>query len=175
MLQKNVTDLAADADAIRRFRYGIIDCRAGRLQHIRLRAWPKWIAIDELLWGRLAHRWSQGDRCRIYYNQPRRASNFLALKYALSSGDCSVRTLQRGLAVLDQVAWLKHSDALVCDAWNPRISDRFLARYGWQRHLPGGWHRHYIKRFYGAYPAHALLNSPALPADAAADCCAAGR
>lgn len=181
MTQRLITNLAAGAAAIRRARYGVIDCQDGRLRHIRLRRWPKWIALDELLWGRLAHRWSRGDRCRIYYNQPLSASRFLAIKYALSTRDCSLRTLQCCLAVLDQVAWLKGSDALVCDAWNPRISDRSLARYGWQRHLERSWHRHFIKRFYGDFPAHARV-AGVLASEAAdsqsqhgpADCCTAG-
>lgn len=157
MTERLIVNLAAGAAAIRQARYGVIDCQAGRLRHVQLRLWPKWIAVDELLWGRLAHRWSRGDRCRIYYNQPLRAGNYLAIKYALSTGDCSLRTMHCCLAVLDQVAWLKRSDALLCDVWNLRISDRFLARYGWQRHLPASWHRHFIKRFYGVYPQHARV------------------
>ncbi len=59
--------------------------------------------------------------------------------------------------MLDQIAWLKQSDALVCDAWNDRLSERMAARYGWEPHLSSRWHRHFIKRFYGDYPPHAVV------------------
>ena len=34
-----------------------------------------------------------------------------------------------------------------------RISSRLAERWGWQRHKPSRWRRHFIKRFYGSYPA----------------------
>ncbi len=158
ILGHTVTLLADDASLIRRARYGVIECANGQLRRLRLRPWPTFVSVDEvLLWGRLAHHFTRGDRCRIYYNQPLGSSNYLALKYALSSRDCTLRTMLRALAVLDQVAWLKQSDAIVCDAWNQRVSGRSMARYGWESHLRDNWHRHYIKRFYGKYPQHARL------------------
>jgi hypothetical protein len=54
--------------------------------------------------------------------------------------------------VLDEIARLKRSDALLCDVSNWRISERLMARFGWEPHCPSRWHRHYIKRFYGEYP-----------------------
>jgi hypothetical protein len=50
------------------------------------------------------------------------------------------------LEVLDEVARIKNCDAIVCDASYYRISDRLLARWGWQAHKPQRWHRNYIKR-----------------------------
>jgi hypothetical protein len=66
--------------------------------------------------------------------------------------------------VLDEVARLKASDAILCDVWNWRISDRLLARWGWQPHKPDRWHRHFIKRFYGVYPPRRPEVCAALPA-----------
>lgn len=57
------------------------------------------------------------------------------------------------LAALDEIARIKQTDALLADVLNFRISPRMLARYGWASHKPSRWHRHYIKRFYGSYPA----------------------
>jgi len=54
--------------------------------------------------------------------------------------------------VLDEIARIKRSDALLTDASNLRISDRLLARWGWVPHTSSRWHRHHIKRFYGNYP-----------------------
>ena len=53
---------------------------------------------------------------------------------------------------LDRIAELKRTDAILCDAANLRISDRLLARFGWESHAPGRWSRNFIKRFYGVYP-----------------------
>ena len=56
------------------------------------------------------------------------------------------------LAILDEIARLKQTDAIDCDAANLRISDRVLERFGWEPHRPSKWHRNFIKRFYGVYP-----------------------
>ena len=64
------------------------------------------------------------------------------------------RPTAQSVTVLDQIAEIKHSDALLCEAFNQRISDRFLARMGWERHMESSSKRHFIKRFYGKYPAH---------------------
>jgi hypothetical protein len=148
-----VTDLHAGADTLRRRRYGVIEVADGRFRHVRLRPWPKIASGPELLLlGLPQHRWCGGDRIRLYYNQPRRFPNFLALRYAVSSRQTSFASLRRALDVLDEIARLKHSDALLCDAGNWRLSPRMMARCGWVPHCPSRWHRHFIKRFYGAYP-----------------------
>jgi hypothetical protein len=152
-LTHTLEDPFADCQALRRGRYGVIDARGGRLAAIHLRAWPKVVSVVEVEWlGHRVHRSQPGDRCFVYYNQPRRFSSFLALKYVVSQRDCTLATFHRALEVLDEVARVKGSDALLCDVWNTRISDRLLARWGWERHKQGRWHRHYIKRFYGVYP-----------------------
>jgi hypothetical protein len=56
------------------------------------------------------------------------------------------------LIVLDEIARLKGSDAIVAEVRNLRISNRLLHRWGWESHLPTSRRRHYIKRFYGSYP-----------------------
>ena len=107
------------------------------------------------LWplGSRYHARGESDCCLLYYNQPRRQTNFLALKYVVSSEGTSYRTFRATLLVLDAIAQLKRIDAIVCDAANLRISDRLLARLGWEPHKPQRWHRNFIRRFYGTYPA----------------------
>jgi hypothetical protein len=78
--------------------------------------------------------------------------NFLALKYIVSTTGTSYRTFRAALVVLDAIAALKRIDAIVCDASNFRLSDRLMARLGWEPHKPQRWHRNYIRRFYGTYP-----------------------
>lgn len=149
-----ITDLNADSERLERRSHGIIVTSAGRLEAIHLRPWPKLVSLPEI-WpvGPRYHARGSGDRCRLYFNQPRRMPNFLALKYVVSTEGTSYATCLAALAVLDAVAQIKGSDAIVCDAANFRLSDRLLARLGWQPHKPQRWHRNYIRRFYGTYPA----------------------
>jgi hypothetical protein len=152
-LFETISDLAQGAETLRRRRYGMIEMVEGRLRRIRLRPYPKIISAPEIvLFGRAFHNRARGDRLWLYYNQPRRFSNFLVLRYVVSAGHTSLGSLTRALDVLDYIARLKQSDALLCDAANWRISTKLMARWGWAPHCPSRWHRHYIKRFYGTYP-----------------------
>ncbi len=110
---------------LRRRRYGVVEMVEGRLAAIHLRPWPKQSSIFEARYfGRWWHRHRQGDRMLLYYNQPCRHSNYLALHYALSTHDCRLATLQAGLAILDEIARIKRSDAIFCQATSLRISQR---------------------------------------------------
>jgi len=149
---KTVTDLRNDVELLRRRRFGVINIRNGELESIRLRPWPKLVSIIGVAWGQWHHVHVPGDRLRLYYNQPFRYSNFLALKFAISSRHTTLATVHRALEVLDEIAQIKRSDALLCYAANFRLSSAMLARYGWEQHAASRWHRNYIKRFYGEYP-----------------------
>lgn len=150
---ENVTDLRAQADLVRRRRYGIIETAGGQFRRLRLRPFPKLGSpLDFLLRSELGHRWRAGNACRLYYNQPLGYENFLALKFVFSQRGATLADFHGALAVLDEIARIKGTDALLCDVANARISDRLLARWGWQPHKPQRWHRNYIKRFYGEYP-----------------------
>jgi hypothetical protein len=153
-LFETVTDLAKQCETLRRRRYGVIEVADGRFQRVLLRPAPKIVSVPGiLLFGGWHHRHCRGDRVRLYYNQPRRFSNFLVLKYIESARDTSMATAIRALAVLDEIARRKGSDALLCDVANWRITTKLLARWGWAPHCPSRFHRHFIKRFYGTYPA----------------------
>jgi len=152
-LFETVTDLASGAEVLRRRAYGVIEVVDGRFRRVLLRPFPKVVSAPKiLLFGGWHHRHRGGDRVLLYYNQPGRFRNFLVLRYMVSSRQTGFGTCSRALAVLDEIARIKRSDALLCDVGNWRISDRLMARWGWQPHCPSRWHRHYIKRFYGAYP-----------------------
>ena len=150
---ETIIDLGAAAETVRQRRYGVIETVSGEFDCLRFRPWPKLGAMADVawLWGWHA-RPTAGDRCWLYFNQPRRHGNFLALKYVVSTRDCTLATFRKSLTVLDQVARIKGIDALLTDASNWRISDRLLSRWGWEPHCPSRWHRNYIKRFYGVYP-----------------------
>jgi len=100
----------------------------------------------------------------LYYNQPCRHRRFLALKYIISGYGATFRTFRSALIILDEIARLKRTDAIVAEVRNLRISDRLLARWGWESHMPTSRRRHFIKRFYGSYPdpqaAWALMSGP---------------
>lgn len=152
-LFETVTDLEAGAEAIRRHRYGVVEARDGRFYRLRLRPFPKLASVPEiLLFGRAFHRYVPGDRCLVYYNQPWRFPNFLAVKYFISARDTRLASVHRILEAMDEIARIKRSDALLCDVANWRLSTAILTRWGWEPHCPSRWHRHYIRRFYGEYP-----------------------
>ncbi len=153
LLFAKATDLANNAALLRKRRFGVIEVVDGRLMGVMLRPWPKILVGPEVLWwGKWWHERRDGDRLLIYYNQPLRFSNFLALAYVVSASETSMRSIRVGAEALDEIARLKRSDALLCDVSNWRISRRFMQRLGWEPHCPSRWHRHYIKRFYGNYP-----------------------
>lgn len=153
MLSETITDLDAQADRVRARRYGVIETRDGRFVGLTFRPWPKLLSMREL-WpvGVDYHERGPVDRCRLYFNQPRRHSAFLALKYVATTHGTNYRTLLAAVRTLDRVAEIKRTDAIVCDAANSRLSDRFMARQGWEPHAPMPWRRNFIKRLYGEYP-----------------------
>ncbi|MEM9351899.1 MAG: hypothetical protein AAGA92_02710 [Planctomycetota bacterium] len=153
---ETVTDQGEGVQTLARRRYGVI-CAAGRrLESIRLRPFPKVLAWPDF-WpvGAKYHGAGQADRCLLYYNQPRGHSNFIALRYLVTTLGTSYATACVALSALDEIARIKRTDALLCDVPGSRISDRLLLRHGWEPHKPQRWHRNYIKRFYGSYPAAA--------------------
>jgi len=146
---ETITDLTAQAETIRQRRYGVIETANGQFERLVFRPWPKLATMPDVVsLPFLQRRPVAGNRCWLYFNQPLQHSNFLALKYVVSSQDCTLATFRKSLKVLDEIARIKKSDALLTDAANGRISDRLATRWGWEAHCPSRWHRHYIKRFY---------------------------
>jgi hypothetical protein len=150
---ETIGDLAAGRERVRGRRFGVIETAGGELRAVHLRPWPKLLAAPEVLpLGPKYHQRGEPDRCLLYYNQPRRMPNFLALKYIVTTFGTSFRTFRAALTALDAIAEIKRIDAIVCDAANMRLSDRVMARLGWEPHKPQRWHRNFIRRFYGVYP-----------------------
>lgn len=156
MLFRSIDNLSAQRDALRCVRYGMIEIAGRRFSRIVLRPWPKLVSILGL---RLVGRWGldrlPGDCVRLYYSQPLGTPSYLALNYIQSGREAVWADICRSLAVLDGVARLKRSDAIVCDVTNPRLSARLMRRLGWEPLSRGRWHRCYVRRFYGRYPAEA--------------------
>ncbi|MBN2022707.1 MAG: hypothetical protein JW809_07915 [Pirellulales bacterium] len=152
-LFETVRNLREGSETLRRRRHGVIEARNGQFQRVLLRPWPKLISAPEvLLLGRFYHHRRPGDYCRLYFSQPWRFPNFLAVHYVVSARDTSYQTFRQVVEALDEIARLKRADALLCELTAPRITDQMMRRWGWEPHCPSRWRRHYIKRFYGEYP-----------------------
>ena len=149
---ETVRDVSFQRDVIRSRRYGVIEACRGELVAIHFRPWPKLVSLPEVYLANQLHQRRRGDKCLVYFNQPIRHSRFLAVTFAVSSGDCRLRTLHAARGALEAIAEIKQVDALLCDAWNVRISERLLVRWGWEPHCQSRWHRNFIRRFYGVYP-----------------------
>ncbi len=148
-LFKTVTDLKSGIELVRRGRYGVIEARDGDFHCLRLRPYPKIASVPEVFWlGGWYHRLVPGNRCWLYYNQPRRFSNYLAVMSIVSARKTTLATVRRVLQTLDEIAGIKGVDALLCDAANWRLSTAIMCRWGWEPHCPSYWHRHFIRRFH---------------------------
>lgn len=151
-LFESITDIAENVDKIKSRSYGMIEIDNERLVSVQFRPWPKLISAVEAAWiGGWKHQRDKKNRCVLYYNQPWAHPNFLTLAYVQSTMGTSLASFRKSLLVLDHIAMLKGSDALLCEATNMRISDRLFLRWGWERHMETSKKRHWIKRFYGDY------------------------
>jgi hypothetical protein len=143
----SITDLETEAERLRAARHGTIEVVDGCLHRIVLRPWGKRVSWCEArLAGRLVHAQRRGDLCRLYWTQPAGFPWCLTLSYVVSHRDASFGTFRRAVTLLDEVARVKGCQTLLCDVSNVRISDRLLARWGWQPHAAMRWHRNYVKR-----------------------------
>ena len=153
---ETVRDVVDQQDTLRKRSYGVIEAENGKLVRIQLRPWPKMASLMEAHWIRsMKSKRHQKDVCRLFYNQPIGHRNFLTLSYIESSLNTSLKTFYATLDVLDQIAYIKKSDALIAEVSNKRISDRAMCRWGWQRYMEHKRQRHWIKRFYGTWPEKA--------------------
>ena len=153
MLFETVTDLDGQADVVRRRWYGVIEVLEGRFQRILFRPWPKLVSLaDVFVMGPWCHERCRRDRCLLYFDRPWRSPNYLAVKYLLTYGGTSYRSVVTARRVVDEVARIKRSDALVCHVSNRRLSHRIMLRWGWEPLNDSPRCSLFIRRFYGEYP-----------------------
>src|SRR5450432_1453337 len=98
---ETLTDFDSSCERIRGRHYGVIETIGGERHAVHLRPWPKIVSLPEL-WPQPAryHATGQPDRCLLYYNQPRRMPNFLALKYVVSTSGTTYATFRAALKTL---------------------------------------------------------------------------
>jgi hypothetical protein len=141
-------DHADNREMIRRRRYGVIETARGELSRIDFRPFPKWISIVEIVYQQYRfHRRRTENRCLIYYNAPRRCPAYLVAAYILTFAGTRYDTVHRACDVLDEVARIRQSEAIVCHVTNRRMSDRVMERFGWRKQAIHPRRRHFIKRF----------------------------
>lgn len=136
---------------LQRRRAGKIIVQEGRLVGIAGRWWPHLGSLAEV-WLAKRARFGTKDRCELYYHQPLGSAGFLTLSYVKAGPATSLSTFYASTLVLDEIARLKDTQAVVCHVTNDRLSDRLLRRWGWQQHCLQWSGRHFIKRFYGHFP-----------------------
>ncbi len=145
---ESITNIDSATEVVRCRRFGVVDSQRGALTAIHFRPLPKLASLPEAWFDRFARNWRRKeDRCWVYFNEPRSCPGYLTLAYLLSSTGTSLATVQAALKALDEIAKIKRSDAIVCDASNLRLTDRMLARFGYEKHAPKLCGRHFIKRF----------------------------
>ncbi len=133
------------------WRCGRIITQAGRLVGVHGRWWPYYGSWFQVYWD-MALRPLKRDRCELYFHKPLGSKDFLCLSYVHSGARTSLSSFYLATLVLDEIARVKGSKAIVCNVTNHRISDRLMERWGWQAHCQKWRGRHFIKRFYGHYP-----------------------
>ncbi len=147
-----VTTLASAQATLEKWRCGRIVTLDGRLKYIQRR----WLGYRASIW-RVAlerrFRPSGQPECSLYYHHGWLSSDFIVLGYVRSHPRSSLSSLYCATLVLDEIARIKRANAIVTEVSNGRLSDRLLARWGWEQHCLTWPGRHFIKRFYGDYPS----------------------
>jgi hypothetical protein len=146
-----VTHIAHQAQRLTARRAGQIVVQGGELVAVFGRWWPYLGNHLRAAWDQ-RFRQTEADRCELFYHSAISSPQFLTLSYIHSGERTSVASVYAATLVLDEIARLKRSLAIVCNVTNDRISDRVLARWGWESHCLTWPGRHFIKRFYGEYP-----------------------
>ena len=150
-----VTDPIQGAEQLKRWRRGRIVMRSGRLIEIQRRLTSGSVSVAQVWWQARYGR-SDDDLCWLDYHQPLGMPGFLTLDYIRAGTQAGFKSLIGAHHVLEEIARLRAATAIVAHVSNANISDRFLQRLGWQRHLEHWSGRHWIRRFYDGYPPSSL-------------------
>ena len=147
----HITDLASHGDKLRRWRNGRIVMEGGKLVRVEKRLFCGNVSMAQVWWQANYGR-TDDAICWLDYHQPRGMPGFLTLDYVRSGSEAGYRSFSGAVHVLHEIAKICGSQAIVAHVSNGKISDRFLERMGWQRHLEDWKGRHWIRRFYDGYP-----------------------
>ncbi|TWU35870.1 hypothetical protein [Novipirellula artificiosorum] len=146
-----VTNLTTGADQLRRWRCARIVMCGGRFVEIQHRLSAGNVSVAQVWWQAKYGRMDD-DVCWLDYHQPMGMSGFLTLDYIRSGYRSGYKSFLGAVELLNEVARIRGTSAIVAHVTNQSISDRLLERLGWQRHLENWSGRHWIRRFYDGYP-----------------------
>ncbi len=146
-----ITSLAGSEQLLERWRCGRIVTAEGRLKFVQRRWLGYRASLLRVGWEKLL-RPSRHVECELFYHHGVLSADYLVLGYVRSHPRASLSSFYCATLVLDAVARIKGSHAIVTEVSNTRLSDRLMSRWGWERHCLNWSGRHFIKRFYGVYP-----------------------
>lgn len=161
----SVSDPRNNEDKIRRWRSGRIVMQAGKLVEIQQRFFSGTVSVAEV-WLQAKFGRRAEDRCWLDYHQPRGMPSFLTLDYIRTGTMASYNTFISAFQILDEIARIRATAAIVTHVTNRHISNRLLMRHGWERHMECWKGRHCIRRYYGSYPKsriHRLIDPNSEP------------
>ena len=147
----DVTDPHLQADLLRSWKNGRIVMRDGKLVAIRKRHWAATASIARV-WFQTRFKPGNSDQCVLDYRSSR-LGGLMVLDYIRSGPKTRLATVRGACQILDEVARLRQSVAILAHVSTGAISDRLLTRWGWEPHATNLAGRHWIKRFYGQYPS----------------------
>lgn len=150
-----VSDPVSGAAQIRRWRCGRIVMQAGQLVEIQHRLICGSVSVAQVWWQAKYGR-NDDEICWLDYHAPLSAPGFLTLDYIRSGTLAGYKSFIGACHVLDDIARVRSSVAIVAHVTNGSISDRLLSRVGWEQHMPNWSGRHWIRRFYDGYPESSL-------------------
>ncbi len=148
----SVDNPAEHESLIRAWRSGRIVMELGKLVAVRRRRTVGSVSIAGVWW-QAKFRRPVGDVCYLDYHQPLGMKGVLTLDFVISGDAASLQTCIGARHVLESIAEIRGALLIVTHVSNASISDRFMIRAGWQRHLANDSGRHWVRRFYDGYPA----------------------
>lgn len=163
----SIADPRTNQHKIRRWRCGRIVMRAGKLVEIQQRLLCGNVSVAQV-WLQTKFGRRNDDSCWLDYHQPFGMPSFLTLDYVRTGTLASYQTFIGACLILDEIARIRSTAAIVAHVTNGNISDRLLMRHGWERHMERWPGRHWIRRYYDGYPEsriHRLIepvNQPAI-------------
>ena len=151
----SVSDPRLHENKIRKWRCGRIVMQAGKLVEIQQRLLCGNVSVAEV-WLQAKFGRRDDDCCWLDYHQPLGMASFLTLDYIRTGTLASYQTFIGACQILDEIARIRSTAAIVAHVTNRNISDRLLERHGWERHMERWKGRHWIRRFYQGHPKSRL-------------------
>ncbi len=113
--------------------------------HFQPRWVPRWATQWDVLKDQIT-RPNPLETCTIFYAFPKRTPGFLSVGYLLCGPETKYRTLRAAVDLVEGIARGQGSQAIVCQAFSERLTERLMNRWGYVRHALSLGPNHYIRR-----------------------------